>query len=471
MENLTLSYDTSIFKVELTNCAYVLGPNETCYAQVSFNPENGVTYSGTFTATADYPAGQSTSVLFTGNGIAQVLPPSLSISPDTYFEFPAQGLGSTTSPQIFTITNTGTTESLTGLSVSFDSSEFQLNNTCGSELAAKQSCSVTISPTYDAIGNAFGTLVASADNSENGIQSVSVGATTVTDSSGSNVGYVTAEMIQNFALTGQSPASQTYYGTPAIVKLTNEGTTEVKFLSQYDDTDSSINYYTDSEGSGIKMAVPQPACLDTVVGHTTLVPIAPGAFCYMAIRPFYAAKAPSFIPLGGTTLPIGPESISVVLPYLAGSTSTSVFTTLNGEIEALEAANSGIILDPSQSTSLTAVKGPTYGSTSRYSFNLTLKNNSSYPTMLLNSIEQSSALGVNNNVGTSIYVDDSNCRTNLQPEATCSVTVSVYYQAVFNTSTTDSISFSLPSRKFVGDYGRMKHSIAPVNISVTLPTN
>src|SRR5208337_2067237 len=135
--SITVSGDFS----QTNTCGSSLAANASCTLSVTFTPTAAGLRGGTLTITDNAsPATQTVSL--TGTGTA----PVVSLSP-TSLTFPAQQVGTSSSAQSVTLSNTGSaTLSITSVSVSGD---FSQTNTCGSSVAAGASCtlSVTFKPT------------------------------------------------------------------------------------------------------------------------------------------------------------------------------------------------------------------------------------------------------------------------------------------------------------------------------------
>jgi len=153
---------------QTNTCGSSLAANASCTLSVTFTPTAAGLRGGTLTITDNAsPATQTVSL--TGTGTA----PVVSLSP-TSLTFPAQQVGTSSSAQSVTLSNTGSaTLSITSVSVSGD---FSQTNTCGSSVAAGASCtlSVTFKPT--ATGTRTG-AVTLTDNASPATQTVSLTGT------------------------------------------------------------------------------------------------------------------------------------------------------------------------------------------------------------------------------------------------------------------------------------------------------
>ena len=164
--SITTSGDFS----QTNTCGASLAASASCTLSVTFTPTASGSRSGSLTITDNAsPATQTVSL--TGTGTA----PVVGLSP-TSLTFPAQLVGTSSSAQSVTLSNTGSAAlSITSITTSGD---FSQTNTCGSSLAASASCtlSVTFKPT--ATGTRTG-VVTITDNASPATQTVSLTGTGV----------------------------------------------------------------------------------------------------------------------------------------------------------------------------------------------------------------------------------------------------------------------------------------------------
>jgi hypothetical protein len=135
--SITASGDFS----QSNTCASTLGAGLNCTINVTFSPVAVGTRTGAITI-VDNATGSPHSASLTGTGIA----PIVSLTPSA-LSFPAQAVGSTSAPQIVTLTNTGNaTLNITSIVATGD---YARTTTCGATLAISASCtiSVTFTPT------------------------------------------------------------------------------------------------------------------------------------------------------------------------------------------------------------------------------------------------------------------------------------------------------------------------------------
>jgi hypothetical protein len=136
--SITVSGDFS----QTNTCGSSLAASASCTLSVTFKPTATGTRTGAVTITDNAnPATQTISLTGTGVSSGRVF-----LSPAS-LTFPAQAVGTSSTAQSVTLSNTGSAAlSITGITASGDSSQ---TNTCGSSVAANANCtlSVTFNPT------------------------------------------------------------------------------------------------------------------------------------------------------------------------------------------------------------------------------------------------------------------------------------------------------------------------------------
>jgi hypothetical protein len=197
---------------ETDNCTKAALPaTTTCVIQVTFTPSAAVASLGAITLT-DSGSGSPQEILVSGIGVLQ---PQASLSAAS-LGFPAQSIGSPSSAQQVTLSNTGDAPlNISGIAVTGD---FSQANTCGSILSATGSCSISVIFTPSATGTRAGTLTVT-DNTGNvagstqtvqlsGIgQAVPVASlsTTTLTFAGQTVGTTSAAQVVTLTNTGSAP--------------------------------------------------------------------------------------------------------------------------------------------------------------------------------------------------------------------------------------------------------------------------
>lgn len=125
-----------------------LAPNASCHISVTFEPTATGTRTGTVTINDNAP-GTPQSISLTGQGVI----PTATLAP-TILTFPSQLVNSAAPSQSITITNSGsgplliTSISITGA----NTGDFSQTNTCGTQVGAGASCTITVTFTPTAVG-------------------------------------------------------------------------------------------------------------------------------------------------------------------------------------------------------------------------------------------------------------------------------------------------------------------------------
>jgi hypothetical protein len=161
----TISTGATDFQVVSTACSSTLSVNASCTVAVKFAPSVSGDRTGTLQASAT-PGGQVTASL-TGKGLT---PASLTLAPASH-NFGTATDGTTGAAFAFTVTNTGeslagATAGLAGQIAGDNPGDFLQTSasTCGSTLAAKATCLITVAfnPPVGAIAARSATLIVSA---------------------------------------------------------------------------------------------------------------------------------------------------------------------------------------------------------------------------------------------------------------------------------------------------------------------
>ncbi|HEV2381873.1 MAG TPA: choice-of-anchor D domain-containing protein [Terriglobia bacterium] len=145
---------------ETNTCGISVAAGANCTISVTFKPIQVGNRSATLTISDNASPSSTQTVSLTGNGVAAIA----SLSP-TSLSFASQAVGTTSSAQTVTLSNTGTLAlSISSVGIGGDFAE---TNTCGSSVAANASCTITVTFTPSAPGSRTGTLTVT-DNS-NGV--------------------------------------------------------------------------------------------------------------------------------------------------------------------------------------------------------------------------------------------------------------------------------------------------------------
>jgi hypothetical protein len=136
----------------MNNCTDMLAPHNTCHIGVSFAPIGNGNRAGALNVAHNGPGGAQTVTLA---GTAKILS-DLSVSPLELDLGPVL-VGFTSNPQSVTLKNVSNA-ALNILSVSTSAPEFAQTNNCPASLALGASCTVNVTFTPSAPGDASGTL-------------------------------------------------------------------------------------------------------------------------------------------------------------------------------------------------------------------------------------------------------------------------------------------------------------------------
>jgi hypothetical protein len=152
---------------QTNNCSVPLQPTANCVISVTYTPSVPGQSVGALTI-ADNAAGSPQVVLLTGNGVLQ---PVVTLS-TTSLTFANQAIGTTSAVQQFTAGNTGSAP--LNISSITATGDFTQTNTCGSSLAVKANCTISVTFTPSAAGPRTGSLTLT-DNAADSPQVVSLG--------------------------------------------------------------------------------------------------------------------------------------------------------------------------------------------------------------------------------------------------------------------------------------------------------
>ena len=142
------------FAVPTNNCASGLQattPPSTCHLSITYTPTAAGSSVGALTLTDNAPNSPQI-ILLTGTGALQA---SVSLAP-TSLTFGPQVVGSTSAPQVITVTNTGTAPLTVGPIIA--SAGFSQTNTCGAPVAPSAICTISVTFIPTALGSNVGTL-------------------------------------------------------------------------------------------------------------------------------------------------------------------------------------------------------------------------------------------------------------------------------------------------------------------------
>jgi hypothetical protein len=158
---------------QTNNCGSSVSAGNSCAISVTFTPTATGTRTASVTISDSAPdSPQTVSLSGTGENTST---PTVLLSPSS-LTFSSQKVGSTSSAQTVTLTNTGTADlTVTGIAASGDFAE---TDTCPGTIAAGNSCSINVTFTPTAAGARTG-AVTITDNAGTGSQTVSLTGTGV----------------------------------------------------------------------------------------------------------------------------------------------------------------------------------------------------------------------------------------------------------------------------------------------------
>ena len=157
------------------NCGSSVAAEASCTISVTFIPAASGSFAAAVTVT-DNASGSPQSLTLSGTG-ASSGSPGVSLSP-TSLSFGNEPIAAASSSQTITVTNTaGAALTISSIALSGSNpTDFTENNTCGTSLAAGDSCTVVISFTPSASGG-FTASLSIADNASGSPQTVALSGT------------------------------------------------------------------------------------------------------------------------------------------------------------------------------------------------------------------------------------------------------------------------------------------------------
>ena len=165
ISNIAASGD---FAVQSTTCGTALAPNVKCTVKVVFTPTQAGTRTGTLAFTDNAPGSPQT-VALTGTGTAQAALTPASAT------FAKTKVGMTSKAKNFKLTNDQAV-ALTGISISTTGDFAVSATTCGSSLAARKNCTISVTFTPTQTGTRTGQLSVS-DSASNSPQTAGLSGT------------------------------------------------------------------------------------------------------------------------------------------------------------------------------------------------------------------------------------------------------------------------------------------------------
>jgi hypothetical protein len=299
---------------QTNTCGTSVAAGANCVISVTFTPVATGSRTASVSITDNAPISPQT-VGLTGTGTTG---PVASLSPST-MTFSSQPVGSTSSPQVATLTNTGGS-SLTISSIGI-TGPFPDTTTCGASLGAGASCTFSVSFAPTATGAAAGVLTVT-DNATPGTQTVTLSGT------GAASAYASLSPASlTFAATNVGSAS-----TAQTATLTNTGDSTLT-LTSIALTGANSGDFTYTSTCGSNTLQPSVSCALMV----TFKPTATGSRSAAITIIDNAPGSPQTITLTGTgiTTPgasLSPTSLTFPTNQVVGSTSPvqTVTLTSNG---------------------------------------------------------------------------------------------------------------------------------------------
>ncbi|MGH9470823.1 MAG: SBBP repeat-containing protein [Terriglobia bacterium] len=201
ISNISTSGDFS----QANTCGSSLAPGGgQCTVSVTFTPTQTAAETGTLSIT-DNAAGSPQQVSLSGTGVT---PAPVATFSSTLVNFPSQLIGTSSTPQTVTLTNTGTADlTITKITIS---GSFTETDNCPSTLSASKSCSinVTFSPTVN-------TSSSSSSSSSTSTTASNSGALSLTDNASGTAPTVdlNGTALADFSVSSAAPSGPIVVGT------------------------------------------------------------------------------------------------------------------------------------------------------------------------------------------------------------------------------------------------------------------
>lgn len=333
---------------QTNNCPAALGVGSVCTFQITFTPTAGGARTGALTLTDNAPDSPE-SVSLTGSGYVT----TATISPAT-LSFGNESVGSTTSAQTVTVTNTG--ENAMSVSVVSASGDFAATNQCSS-IPTSQSCTIGVTFTPTLAGSRTGTLTIS-DNARGNPHTVTLGGTGIA----SAVGFSPSSLTFPLQSVGSISASQT-------ITVTNSGNgqmtvTGIQVTGGFAQNNNCGTVAANGGTCNVQVTF-TPAATGAQTGTITFTDSAPNSPQTMSLSG--TAGAPSNT-LSATSLtftaqPVGSTSAVQTVTLANGGNATMVISGISATGDFSETNNCPSTLTPSANCTLTAKFTPAAGGT------------------------------------------------------------------------------------------------------------
>ncbi|TAM82207.1 MAG: choice-of-anchor D domain-containing protein [Acidobacteria bacterium] len=300
---------------QTNNCGTSLAAGASCSINVTFTPTAAGTRTASLAVTDNAPASPQTAAL-SGSGTA----PAATLSP-TSLTFANQPVGTSSSPQNVTLSNSGTGNlNISSIGVTGD---FSQTNNCGSSVAPGSNCTISVTFVPTATGTRTGSLTVS-DNATTSPQSDSLTGTGVTATGIPIVGLSLTALAfgkQNVGTTSPSQA----------ITLSNTGNGSLG-ISGISITGSSSGDYSQTNNCGTGL-VAGTSCTINV----TFTPTAAGTRTANLTFTDNALNSPQAVTLTGTgAMPSVPAFVQVQNNIDTSGTAFTSFsvniTTQSGDL-------------------------------------------------------------------------------------------------------------------------------------------
>jgi hypothetical protein len=259
---------------QTNSCQSKLGVDANCKINVVFSPKKAGSLTGTLTVT-DTGAGSPQVVSLTGTGTELTLSPSL-------VSFGSRLVGRTSPSKTATLTNDGNSNlTISNIAISGD---YAQTNTCGATLAPKASCTFTVTFTPKVTGVLYGSITITDSDAASPQVLNLTGTGAGTSESPTGLSFGTVEV-------GQSSPPQT-------VTVTNKETTALEISSVNIQNTGFVNIpdYAQTNTCGSSIA-PNASCTFTVTFTPSAKGSRPGLLLVFDSDP---ATTPLTIQMSGT---------------------------------------------------------------------------------------------------------------------------------------------------------------------------
>jgi hypothetical protein len=218
---------------QTNTCGTTVSPGANCMINVTFTPTAAGSRSGLVTIT-DSATGSPQTISLSGTGYTAGPTAILSA---TNLNFGNQQIGSTSSAQAVTLSNTGTAAlSITGIAAS---AQYGQTNTCGVSVAVGANCTISVTFTPTAMGAQTGTITIT-DNASGNPQTVTLSGTGTTFAQVPQVPHVILVLEENNDYADICGPNGT--GMPFLCGLKSQGSFSANY---YAPTHPSIGNYMD----------------------------------------------------------------------------------------------------------------------------------------------------------------------------------------------------------------------------------